>query len=258
MTATATTATSRWLPYRFPSPPDGVRLFCFPNAGGSASAFRPWGRDGRLPARVELCCVQLPGRESRLREPPFVRVPPLLDALEEALAPELDRPFAFFGHSMGTIVAFELAHRLRERGGPEPRLLVMSGRQAPHLPDDDPVHGLPDDELIARLRAYRGTPPEVLAHPELMALVLPTLRADFELVETYRPPEGRPPLAQPITVFGGEEDEDASAEELAAWGELTTGRCAVRTFPGGHFFVHEERDAVLAALGAALEPLLAP
>lgn len=241
----------RWLPYRKAQPAPRLRLFCLPNAGGAASAYRAWERHG-LPAGVELCAVQLPGRESRLRETPFRRAEPLVAALAEAIRDLLDVPFVVFGHSMGTILGFELAHRLRDLGLPAPRHLVMSGRRAPHLADEDPIHRLPDPELVERLRGYGGTPPEILAHPELMALVLPILRADFELVETHVVEHGRPALDLPITVLGGR-DDDATRGDLDAWRELTNGSCQVRMFPGGHFFVHSAMAEVLAFLGPLLD-----
>ncbi|RMH19354.1 MAG: thioesterase [Acidobacteria bacterium] len=255
MNAPLRRAADPWLPYRKALPAPALRLFCFPNAGGGASIFRHFAA-GPLPPEVEVCAVQLPGRENRLGEPPFKRAVPLADALAGALAPYLDRPFAFFGHSMGTVIGFELAHRLRAAGLPEPSLLVMAGRQAPHLPPKrEPVHALPDADLIARLREYDGTPQAVLEHEELMTLMLPLLRADFELVETYEVPE-RPPLSCPIAVYGGLEDRDAPRPDLEAWGELTAGACRVRMFPGGHFFLHRDRRLALTALAEDLLPLL--
>lgn len=242
----------RWLPYRKPQAAPRLRLFCLPNAGGSASAYRAWERR-RLPEGIELCAVQLPGRESRLRETPFRRAEALVEALVAAVGALLDGvPYVVFGHSMGTILGFELAHRVRALGMPSPRRLLMSGRRAPHLPDEDPVHQLPDDELIERLRDYGGTPPEILDHPELMALVLPTLRADFELVETHRVGADRHRLTVPITVLGGLED-DASEPDLEAWASLTEARCTVEMFPGGHFFIHSAMDDVLEFLRPILE-----
>lgn len=247
---------NRWLPFRRVAPGRRFRLFCFPNAGGGASLYRPWTL-GALPEAIDVCPVQLPGREARLREQPHTRNEAVADALLEALADDLDLPFAFFGHSMGTAISFELAHRLRAAGKPEPSMLLVAGRRAPHLPpEDDPVHGLPDEALIDRLRSYGGTPPAVLEHPELMALVLPVLRADFELVETYEPVP-RPPLTCPIEVLGGRQDEDADEAQLDAWRELTTGPFSVHLFDGGHFFVQDAREQVIATVNRALAPLLA-
>ncbi len=238
----------RWLPFRrslaaLPS----QRLFCFPNAGGAASMFRRW-MTGVMPANIEVCAIQLPGRESRMREKPFTRLEPLLGALVEVLKPVLDRPFAFFGHSMGTLVSFELAHRLAQAGAPTPSRLIVAGRRAPHLPDDEePVHTLSDAKLIERLRNYGGTPAEILGHKELMKLVLPTIRADFEVIETFAYSQHEP-LTMPIDVLGGHDDEDAPTEKLEAWSELTTAPCQVQMYPGGHFFLHEQPEPVLTAV----------
>lgn len=246
---------SPWLPFGklVPGTGDGrLRLFIFPNAGGAASMFRLWR--GALGDAIEVCPVLLPGRESRLREAPIARMEPLVDALEQALRPFLTEPFAFLGHSMGTSVAFELAHLLRARGGPEPRLLVLAGRQAPHrIRDRNPVHDKPDADLIARLRELGGTPEEVLASQELMSLILPMIRADFGLVETYRPDLSRPLLDQPFLVYGGDDDEDTPQEELDAWQALTRGSVRAQILPGGHFFLHEDRQRFLDLLRADLE-----
>lgn len=252
----AVRTTDPWLPFRKAGGEHRLRLFCFANAGGGASVFRPWTVDG-LPPAVEVCPVQLPGRENRLREKPFVRVEPLADTLTEVLAPHLDLPFAFFGHSMGSIVAFEVCQRLRQAGAAQPRLLLATGRRAPHLPDDDPpIYQLPDEELIERLKDYEGTPQAVLEHQELMALVLPILRADFELVETYRYRE-RPALDCPIAAWGGVEDPDVPRDSLEAWAAVTNAACRARLFPGGHFFLHEDRPRLLAALSEELAALVA-
>ena len=241
-----------WLPFRQPSAGYRVRVFCFPNAGGGATAYRAWQRKQLLPPDIELCPVQLPGREGRLREPLVTRLDRLVDRLVPALQPAFDLPFAFFGHSMGAMISYELAQRLRADGAPEPRALLVSGRRAPHIPSDDsPSHTLPDDQLVERIRSMGGTPQEVLDHPELMAMMLPLLRGDFELVETWTSPE-RPPLDCPITVFGGRDDKLASPAGLEAWSEVTNGPCSVQMFSGGHFFLHNHTDALMVSIARAL------
>jgi medium-chain acyl-[acyl-carrier-protein] hydrolase len=172
--------------------------------------------------------------------------------LAEAIQPQLDRPFAFFGHSMGAMICFELARRLRREGGARPRHLFVSGRTAPQLKADRPSpHDLPQDEFESELRRLKGTPDKVLAHAELMQLVLPPLRADFTLVGTYAySPE--PPLACPISAYGAVEDEEVSRENLEAWREQTTAAFNVRMFPGGHFFLHDARPLLLRTLAREL------
>jgi len=233
--------------------PGRLRLFCLPYAGGAASAYRAWA-DGLSP-EVEVCPVQLPGRGSRFREPPFRRLEDLLPALADGIAPLLDRPFSLFGHSMGAVVAFELARELRRRGAPAPVLLAVSGHQAPPRPEvEPPFSHLPDAAFLEELRRrYDGIPPEVLAEEELLQLLLPVLRADIQVLETYAY-AGEPPLDCPLSCFGGEDDPHVSLADLEAWSDETSGRLQVRTFPGGHFFVESARSDVLRALGEDLAP----
>lgn len=236
---------SRWLP-RSPRETPGLRLFAFPWAGGGATVFQTWASG--LPADVELLPVQLPGREERLGEPAFERIEPLVEATRQALAPHLDVPFAFYGHSMGALVAFELTRALRRRGGPMPARLMVSGRRAPHLPVPRPhLHALPDAEFLAGLRRLQGTDDAVLESSELMALVLPTLRADFAVCETRVHAE-EPPLDLPITAFGGVSDREAGFADVAAWRHHTRGGFRSRMFPGHHFFPRSCRVALLAEI----------
>jgi medium-chain acyl-[acyl-carrier-protein] hydrolase len=219
-----------------------VRLFCFPYAGGSAAFFRTWAE--KLSSGVEVCPVQLPGRAGRLREPAFTRMDALVPELADGLARLLDRPFAFFGHSMGALVAFELARHLRSSRGIEPVHLFLSGRRAPRVSDSHtPIHTLDDRAFVAKLRQLEGTPDEVLANPDLMALLIPVLRADCELCETYSYRPQRP-LTCPVTVFGGVEDRDVSRSSLERWREETAGPVEIRVFPGAHFFVRAHEHAV--------------
>ena len=238
-----------------PNPAARVRLFCFPYAGGGASIFNTWPRG--LPAEVEVVGVQPPGREGRIAETPIANLHELADALVRELTPQLDRPFAFFGHSNGGLMAFEVIRRLRRAGGPLPRLLVASGRPAPQLElDDPPIHALPYDEFIAELRRFKGTPDEILENEEIMELLEPLIRADFSLGETYRyDPE--PPLDLPVTAFGGERDDEVPREKVEAWREQTTADFRVQMFPGDHFFLNGDREMVLQALTHELRPIVA-
>jgi len=230
-----------------------LRLFCLPYAGGAASAYHGWAED--LPAEVEACPVQLPGRGWRFRETPFRRLADLVPALAEGLLPLLDLPFALFGHSMGAVVAFELARELRRRGARAPVLLALSGHQAPQRPDaEPPISHLPDAEFLDEVRRrYDGIPAEVLAEEELLQLLFPVLRADIQVLEAYAY-EKEPPLDCPIYCFGGEDDPHVSLPDLEAWRDETRAPLRVRTFPGGHFFVESARADVLHALSRDLAP----
>lgn len=239
-------ADSRWLPDA-PTRPDQPTLFCFPYAGGGASIFRSW--PAACPS-VAIRAVQLPGREQRLREPAFTEMPALIAALAAALAPWPRAPFAFFGHSMGALIAFELARWLQRRSAPSPVHLFVSARRAPDLPGDPPIHALPDSAFVEKIRSLGGTPEAALQHRELMTLLLPTLRADFALVEGYRYQPGAP-LPMPITVFGGLGDS-LTEDDLGGWCRQSRAACAVRWLPGDHFFMHAARDHMVPTMAAAL------
>lgn len=236
--------------YPKPNARASVRLFCFPYAGGGVTTYRSWA--DYLPAHVELGCLQYPGRGSRLSKSPFTRLMPLVDELLPTLLPLLDKPFAFFGHSMGAIIAFELARKLEQRSESRLRHLFVSGRQAPQIPvPDEHTYDLPEPEFVEELRRLKGTPPEALSHPELMELMLPLLRADFEAIQTYAYVPA-PPLHCPITAFGGSMDEDVSREDVEAWGEQTTGPFTARMFAGDHFFLHSSEAHLVQDLAREL------
>ncbi len=246
---------SPWLAYYKPNYRATLRLFCFPYAGGSALVFNKWQES--LSPFVEVCPVQLPGRGNRLDVPPFTDMDSLVEAAGAALLPYLDMPFAFFGHSMGASISFELARLLRREGRRLPLHLYISGRRAPHIIDNDPpLHHLPEAELLDELRQLNGTPKEVLEHPELMQMMLPLLRADFSVAETYMC-KNEPPLNMPITVFGGLADKDIEREDLEAWREYSTASFKLRMLEGDHFFLNTSQSMLLRLLSSELTSLVA-
>ncbi|MDQ3983151.1 MAG: thioesterase domain-containing protein [Actinomycetota bacterium] len=243
----------RWTIVPRPNPDPRLRLFCFPYAGGSAATYRAWS--DVLPPDIEVQSIQLPGREWRLKEEPYTSVFPLVEDLAVVLKEFFDSPFAFFGHSLGALISFELARELRRRGLPPPDHVFLSGHRAPQLPKTEPsIHDAPDDVFYAGLRNLEGTPEELLANDELMDLLLPALRADFAIAETYEhSPE--PPLDCPLSVFGGLGDLVTDRPKLEPWADHTTGEFKLRMVPGGHFFVNESRDLILRAVFQDLLPV---
>src|SRR5882757_7301562 len=223
-----------------------LRLYCLPYAGGSAGVFRSWC--DLLPPNVDVWGVEYPGHGSRISEPLTDRIDALAELIAEAVAAQPAVPYALFGHSMGSLVAFEMCHVLAARNATIPTLLVAAGHRGPHLPASrPPVHDAPDAEFVAHLRELGATPPEVLKSAELVDLMLPILRNDFRACETYSAPE-RPPLRTEIVAYGGLADEDADRDALLAWKRETRCRFGLRLFPGGHFFVRECAGQVAAAL----------
>lgn len=249
------TSPERWLAYREVNPQARLRMFCFPYAGGGASIYRGWSSS--LPGAVEICPVQLPGREGRLRDKPFERCDELITAVADALDPLFNLPFVFFGHSMGALIGYELSLELRRRGRPLPLHLFVSGRRAPQVPsDEDPIHDLPEAEFLEQLRDLNGTPEEVLRHEELMRLLIPVLRADFAVNETYAYVGGEP-FDFGISAFGGLSDQEVPREELDAWRQQTRGKFRIRMLPGDHFFLHGAKDLILESVARDLSEVAA-
>lgn len=237
---------SRWLVIPKEKPSARLRLFCFPYAGGNAWTFHKWPES--LPAWVELCALQLPGRGNRMHEHPFTSLLPLVQAVAPEIEPYLDRPFAFFGHSMGAMIAFELARHFRRERGLLPSQLLISGRRAPHLPrTEKDLSSLSEPEFLDSLRDLNGTPKEVLENRELMQLMSTLLRADFAVCTryTYR---HEPPLSCPIMAFGGLSDREVSRKQLEGWGEHTSASFSVRMLPGDHFFLNSDQSTLLTLL----------
>jgi len=202
---------------------------------------------------VEVCSIQPPGREHRLAERAFTEFQPYVESLTETLEDWLDLPSVFFGHSLGALTAFEAARLLRERSGKGPVALFASACRSPQSATwERKVHQLPDDQFLEELRRLNGTPQEALDHPELMELMLPIVKADFAVYESYVYAAG-PALDCPIHVLGGVGDERVTRDDLAGWGKQTTGGFSVRMFPGDHFFLHPAHRAIVNAVTTELE-----
>ena len=239
-----------------------LRLFCFAHSGGGASLYRDWAR-AFGEAGIEVCPVQLPGREERLRETPFDRLETLVPELAVNLRPYLYQPFAFFGHSLGALVAFELAAYLENElgAGQTARTLFVSGCRAPRLNyNENPIHHLPQSGFINQIvRRYGGLPDGILAHPELLNIFIPAMRADFTLLENYDYRRDHPTdyrLHCPILALGGQDDPAVTDAELELWQSHTTRSFDYRLFEGGHFFIKNSFNRVKQYLLESLDPAL--
>ncbi|MET9684258.1 thioesterase II family protein [Streptomyces coeruleorubidus] len=229
-----------------------VRLFCFPYAGGGASAYGRWQRNlDAHGARVRVLPVQLPGREGRMDEPRFTDLHALIDDMDAQLDEELEHPHIFYGHSMGALIAYSLAWRRQQRGAPLPLAVVLSAYRAPHLPA--PQIARPeasDEELIESLAALGGIPQVLLNHPDFLSALLPVARDDL-LLCTGRPmSDTSEPLRVPLHLFAGRRDRLVSVSEVVSWRRHAGRGCEVRTMPGGHFFVRAHEDTFLRELAA--------
>ncbi|MEX5637719.1 thioesterase II family protein [Parafrankia sp. FMc2] len=239
-----------WFSTRFRNPSARVHLYCFPYAGGGSSVFSKWP-DGLGP-EVEVRPVLLPGRESRISEPAYASMDELLPRLLNGLAPQLETPFVLFGHSMGALVAFELACGLLRAGLPAPSRLFLSAagpRRGPHLTDKSRLR---DPELLESLRRMNGTPPEFFDDPDLVELLLPIIRADFTLAETFQVATDVV-LPVPITGLAGSVDPEARPADVGTWRAHTTRDFRLEVLPGDHFFIHDQRrvlDVLARDLGS--------
>jgi pyochelin biosynthetic protein PchC len=222
-----------------------VALVCFPHAGGTAAGYRGWATG--LPGRIEVAAVEYPGRAGRFTEPACTDMAALADAIAGALIPLADRPYALFGHSMGAVIAYEVALRLARRGAPGPACLMVSGHGPPRDARDAPGPA-GEEALLDEMARYGGTPPELLRHPQMRALLLDRMAADYRLIEAYRPDPAAGPLACPVSAMIGAGDETLTAGRAAGWAAVTSGPFDLTVFPGGHFYLIPEERAVLDAV----------
>ncbi|MEU0744475.1 alpha/beta fold hydrolase [Streptomyces sp. NPDC006134] len=238
-----------WVRRFHPAPDSGVRLVCLPHAGGSASFYFPLSR--ALTPAVDVLAVQYPGRQDRRREPNITSLPELADRIFEAVRHLDDRPLALFGHSMGAVLAYEVALRMQDAGLPAPVRLFVSGRRAPSRDRDERLHLGSDTQLLDEVRRLGGSNAGLLTDPDILDMIMPAIRSDYRAVENYRYAPGRR-LTCPVTVLTGDSDPRVSIDEAAAWEEHTTGLTELQVFPGGHFFLVDQSARVTVLLADRL------
>lgn len=231
-----------------------LRLICFPPAGSGTVIYQKWVAS--FPSDVEVWIVRLPGRETRLRDPLFYDMSSLVESLADTLNPYLDIPYILFGHSLGSLICFELTRYLRRFNKPLPLHLLLSGHRAPHRPPlNPPIHQASDEEFLARIKDMGGTPDAFFEMKDLVELMLPALRADFTIWETYQYREEYP-LDIPMTVFGSDGDGDAAEADFYAWEQHTTKPFEIHMFHGNHFYFQDDPTALLELINGSLQSYL--
>ena len=232
-----------------------LRLFCIPYAGAGPGIFRTWHE--QLPPDIEVCAIQLPGRERRIREPLIDDLFKLFPCLVEAILPYLDQPFAFFGHSLGALICFELSRQLITINAPTPFHLFVSACRAPQIPNPNPsIHQLPEPEFLEAIRAYNGTPQAVWQNRELMSIYSAILRADLTMNETYiynYPQSSHKPFKFPISAFGGEQDHLVNMQNLESWRWQTAANFSLQMYPGAHFFLKDQQQELINFLESCFQ-----
>ena len=248
--------TTPWIVGDRITPSARCRLFCLPHSGSGAFQFASWKNS--LPEALDICPIQLPGRENRLRESSFTRIQTTAENLASELNPYLDRPYILYGYSLGALIAFELGRELRRQKIQLPLALYALARRAPHLPQNDaPVHHLPDDLFVAEVaRRYGGMPAIILQDAEFMKLLIPALRADFTALETYLYQE-EDPLDCPIYAFGGNFDSTANENDMKAWRTHTSSGFELKMFAGDHFFIRTNQESIFRSIIGQIPTLVA-
>lgn len=234
--------TKAWFNFPQRKPDAEMRLICLPYAGGSTATFTNMAN--QMPEHIEMVAVQLPGRGVRHNEACYTNMDKLVKDLASALKPLLDKPFAFWGHSFGSRLGFELYRLLQQQGYPTPDLFIASGSRGPHLKNtQDPIHQLPETAFIEKIKSIGGTPPEVARDDELMALFSPMLRADFTMVENHQATTTEA-FDAALVVLGGEDDASVPNDKLSQWQQHFVAPMQLYQFPGGHFFIDSHRHLV--------------
>ncbi|MGG3571972.1 thioesterase domain-containing protein [Bacillus gobiensis] len=245
---------NKWVIIDEVKPEARMRLFCFSYAGGGANVYKTWNK--YLPDDLELASIELPGRGRRITEPSIRHKDILVETLKKAILPYLEeKPFCFFGHSMGALIAYELIQSLNKSEGLLPRHFFPSAHRAPHLQrsTNKTTYNLPDDALIQRLRELDGTPETVLNNKELLNIVLPIMRADLQICETYQYSADNKVLSVPITAFAGKGDRSVAVESIDAWSSLTSRSFDCIKMEGNHFFIHQHEQVIVQKIAETLE-----
>lgn len=246
---------AKWILQPDPCERKPYRLFCFPFAGGGASAYYRWPR--MLPEEIGVYAVRPPGRENRIMEKPFIRLSAMIEELAVILMPFLDKPFAFFGHSMGALIGYELAHYIRRNFCIGPVHLFVAAGRAPHLVNlEPPYYDLPQDRFLEKLKRYNGMPAEILQNDDLMAFILPSLRADMEMIQTYSCMDTQQTLACPISAFGGTTDSMVVRDHLKEWQPYTHNAFSLQMFETGHFFSPAAEQQLLQTIASDFKQTL--